>query len=40
VRQAIIRMVVDLPAPFGPSNPKASPRRTLKSIASTARRPS
>src|SRR5216684_2841602 len=29
--------VVDLPEPFGPSNPKTSPRRTSKSTLSTAR---
>src|SRR6266496_1553419 len=29
--------VVDLPEPFGPSKPKTSPRRTLKSTLSTAR---
>src|SRR6266852_4925462 len=29
--------VVDLPDPFGPSNPKTSPRRTSKSTLSTAR---
>src|SRR4029077_18824283 len=29
--------VVDLPEPFGPSNPKTSPRRTSKSTSSTAR---
>src|SRR5688500_4605885 len=36
-----MRMVVDLPAPFGPSSPKASPRPTENTIPSTARnRPS
>src|SRR6185312_11111613 len=29
--------VVDFPEPFGPSNPKTSPRRTSKSTLSTAR---
>ena len=29
--------VVDLPEPFGPSNPNTSPRRTSKSTLSTAR---
>jgi hypothetical protein len=29
--------VVDFPEPFGPSNPNTSPRRTSKSIPSTAR---
>src|ERR1035437_6430428 len=29
--------VVDLPEPFGPSNPNTSPRRTSKSALSTAR---
>ena len=32
----IIRMVVDLPAPLGPSSPKDSPGGTSKSIPSTA----
>src|SRR5690606_31061125 len=31
-----MRIVVDLPAPFGPSRPKDSPGATSKSIASTA----
>ena len=34
----IMRMVVDLPAPFGPSSPKDSPEATSKEIVSTARR--
>src|SRR5581483_2354424 len=34
--QPIIRIVDDLPAPFGPRKPKASPRSTAKSIPSTA----
>src|SRR3954447_10495960 len=33
---ASIRIVVDLPAPFGPRNPSTSPRRTLKDTLSTA----
>jgi hypothetical protein len=32
----IIRMVVDLPAPFGPRNPSTSPCATEKEIPSTA----
>src|ERR1700677_2075065 len=32
----ITRMVVVLPAPFGPSNPKTSPRSMQRSIPSTA----
>ena len=34
--QAIIRMVDDLPAPFGPRNPNDSPRATCRSIPRTA----
>ena len=34
--QPIMRMVELLPAPLGPRKPKASPRRTSKSTASTA----
>src|SRR5271165_491788 len=34
--QPIIRIVEDLPAPFGPRKPKASPRYRSKSIPSTA----
>ncbi len=34
--QPIIRIVEDLPAPFGPRNPNASPRYRSKSIPSTA----
>ncbi len=34
--QPTIRMVEDLPAPLGPRNPNASPRRTSTSIPSTA----
>ena len=33
---AIIRIVVDFPAPLGPRKPKASPRRTVTSIPRTA----
>src|SRR6266436_3491958 len=35
-RVASIRNVVVLPAPFGPRNPKISPRRTLRSTPATA----
>ena len=31
-----MRMVVDLPAPFGPSTPKISPRRTVSDTSRTA----
>jgi hypothetical protein len=34
--QPIIRIVLLLPAPFGPRNPNASPRRTATSIPATA----
>ena len=34
-----MRIVVDLPAPFGPKNPTTSPRPTVKEIPSTAVRP-
>ena len=34
--QPIIRIVLLLPAPFGPRKPKASPRSTSRSMASTA----
>ena len=34
--QPTIRIVEDLPAPLGPRNPKASPRRTSTSMPSTA----
>ena len=34
--QAIIRIVDDLPAPLGPRKPNASPRRSAKSMPSTA----
>lgn len=33
---AIIRIVDDLPAPLGPRNPNASPRRTSRSMPFTA----
>ena len=36
IRVVNMRMRVDLPAPFGPSNPKISPRSTVKLIPSTA----
>ena len=36
VRPSIIRMVVVLPAPFGPSRPKISPRPTVNEMPSTA----
>src|SRR5947209_14286284 len=35
-RVVIMRMSVDLPAPFGPSNPKISPSATSKETPSTA----
>ena len=34
--QPTIRMVEDLPAPFGPRNPNASPRAMPKSMPATA----
>src|ERR1035441_1585337 len=34
-----MRMVVDLPAPFGPRNPKTSPLLTSRLIRSTATKP-
>src|SRR5215510_7367304 len=37
--QPIIRIVDDLPAPFGPRKPNASPRYRSKSIPSTAVNP-
>src|SRR4051812_22150414 len=36
MKPANIRMVVDLPAPFGPRKPSTSPRATLKLTRSTA----
>jgi hypothetical protein len=35
VRPSIIRIVVVLPAPFGPSSPNTSPRAMSKLMAST-----
>src|SRR3954471_15311586 len=37
MKPVIIRMVVDLPAPFGPRKPSTSPRLTVNEIPSTAR---
>jgi hypothetical protein len=37
--QLIMRMVEDLPAPFGPRKPKASPGTRAKSMPSTAVKP-
>src|SRR4051794_8496472 len=37
INPVIIRMEVDLPAPFGPRKPRTSPRATEKEIPSTAR---
>src|SRR4051812_117660 len=37
MKPVIMRMVVDLPAPFGPRKPSTSPRSTLKEMPSTAR---
>ena len=37
-RPRIIRIVVDLPAPFGPRNPVTLPGATVKSAWSTASR--
>jgi hypothetical protein len=37
--QPIIRIVEDLPAPFGPRKPNASPARTSTSMPSTAVKP-
>jgi hypothetical protein len=36
IRPVSIRMVVDLPAPFGPRKPKKEPRGTSRSTPSTA----
>ena len=36
MKPASMRIVVDLPAPFGPRNPSTSPRATLKVTLSTA----
>src|SRR5688572_17620876 len=37
MKPVIMRIVVDLPAPFGPRNPSTSPRSTLNETPSTAR---
>src|SRR6202007_1807494 len=37
MKPVTMRMVVDLPAPFGPRKPSTSPRSTLKEMSSTAR---
>src|SRR6185295_2690117 len=37
MKPVIMRMVVDLPAPFGPRKPRTSPRSTLNEMPSTAR---
>src|SRR5882672_9039204 len=37
MKPVIMRMVVDLPAPFGPRKPSTSPRSTVNEISSTAR---
>jgi hypothetical protein len=37
IKPVIMRMEVDLPAPFGPRNPKTSPRSTENETPSTAR---
>src|SRR5512147_419917 len=37
MKPVIMRMVVDLPAPFGPRKPSTSPRSTVKEMPSTAR---
>src|SRR5258705_9570870 len=37
MKPVIMRMVVDLPAPFGPRKPSPSPRSTLNEMPSTAR---
>src|SRR6187200_2969516 len=39
VRPTMTRMVVDLPAPFGPRNPVTRPGWAVKVTPSTARRP-
>ena len=36
MKPASMRMVVDLPAPFGPRKPSTSPRRTVNDTLSTA----
>ena len=37
MKPVIMRIVVDLPAPFGPRKPSTSPRSTVKEMPSTAR---
>src|SRR5262245_58136393 len=37
MKPVTMRMVVDLPAPFGPRKPSTSPRSTVKEMSSTAR---
>src|SRR5581483_5655474 len=37
MKPVTMRMVVDLPAPFGPRKPSTSPRSTLNEMPSTAR---
>ena len=37
MKPVTMRMVVDLPAPFGPRKPSTSPRSTLNETPSTAR---
>ena len=37
MKPVIMRMVVDLPAPFGPRKPSTSPRSTENETSSTAR---
>src|ERR1051325_2164340 len=37
MKPVIMRMVVDLPAPFGPRKPSTSPRSTRNEMPSTAR---
>ena len=37
MKPVTMRMVVDLPAPFGPRKPSTSPRSTLNDTPSTAR---
>src|ERR671922_2759927 len=37
MKPVIMRMVVDLPAPFGPRKPSTSPRSTVNEMPSTAR---
>ena len=37
MKPVIMRIVVDLPAPFGPRKPSTSPRSTVNEMPSTAR---